>query len=147
MSVDAFEKLVGLLQDTIHVNEQNSRNSTQGNEPIYPHMIVACGIRFLAGELPKSLCDIYGMGDESLRITVNKFLKAVNACKELEIKLPETGEDFETLLNEWDNISTSEGLFQGFLGAIDGWLVRINRPKERECPNPGDYHSGHYNII
>jgi hypothetical protein len=42
-------------------------------------------------------------------------------------------------------ISTApSSLFEGCCGAIDGWVVTINKPKDGEVENVADYHSGHY---
>jgi hypothetical protein len=41
------------------------------------------------------------------------------------------------------NISYS-GVMDGFIGALDGYLMRIAAPSQAECGNVGAYFSGHY---
>mmetsp|Transcript_14261 Transcript_14261/g.34632 ORF Transcript_14261/g.34632 Transcript_14261/m.34632 type:complete len:288 (-) Transcript_14261:90-953(-) len=70
------------------------------------------------------------------------MLDAVVACEELEICLPRTNDELDEMRMGWSNISSGKGLLFGFIGAIDGWLVPIEMP--RNTPNQGDYFSGHY---
>ena len=60
----------------------------------------------------------------------------------LQIRLPQSTEDLNSLAEKWSSISTSFGLFDGHLGALDGWLPHTERP----CgvTNQADYFSGHY---
>ena len=46
MDEDSFNNLVNLLLDRITLNEIKSMNSTQGNTPIYPELVVATVITF-----------------------------------------------------------------------------------------------------
>ena len=63
MSKKAFDKLVDILKIT--VDKLKSKNSTSGNAPISPLMIVAIGLRFLGGEKAKSLADTFGISISS----------------------------------------------------------------------------------
>ena len=60
MRESSFIKLVNLLRHDITVHKARSRASTGGNDPLYPKLVAATGLRFLGGEYPKSLADIYG---------------------------------------------------------------------------------------
>lgn len=141
MPYDAFQELVTLLRPRITVDEQKARAGGAGSDPIYPEMVCAIGLRFLAGEMERSLDDVFGLSLGSTHRIINKFLIAVNECKELEIKLPETTEELKNAADGWHKLSSAGGFFYGVVGCIDGWLCTHNRPK---VDNGLDYFSGHY---
>ena len=76
MSFEAFNQLVDILH--IHVDELKSRQSTGGNDPIIPRMIVAMGLRYLGGEELKSIADMFGTSIGSANRVTNVFLDAVD---------------------------------------------------------------------
>jgi hypothetical protein len=63
------------------VNEQQSRKSTSGNEPVLSQIIVAATVRFLYDDRIISLSDIYGVSPPSLNCLINKCLQAIVASK------------------------------------------------------------------
>ena len=65
MSLESFEALVRILKIDISLDATKSMNSTSGNSPITPRMIVAMGLRYVGGEEVKSLADIFGMSIDS----------------------------------------------------------------------------------
>jgi hypothetical protein len=144
MSEESFDKLVNLIRHDVTVDYTKSRQSTVGNDPIYPELIVATGLRFLGGEQYKSLADIFGVSLSSAERITKMFLSAILGCEELALKLPKTLEDLTRLANGFHNLSGADGLFYGVIGAIDGWLCCINQPK---VDNARDYFSGHYHTF
>jgi hypothetical protein len=141
MSEKAFNKLLQHLRDDITVDFTKSRNSTQGNEPIYPELIVATGLRFLGGSTHKDLEDIFGLSLNSVKRVIKMFLKAVLSCSALALKLPETIEEYEKLAEDFCERSSAGEIYFGVIGTLDGWLCTINQPT---VPNMRDYYSGHY---
>ena len=143
-----FDYLVDALRDCLTVDRLRSMNSTGGNEPITPEIIVGCGLRYLGlGSNVYDLSQIYGISDSSVHRCINSFLDAIDFntdCKELQIGLPDPTSkgQLRELDDKWRKVSTAHGLMGGFLGAIDGWLPRIEMP--REVDNQVDYFSGHY---
>ena len=75
MTEKSFNDLVEILD--IRVHEGLSRASTNGNQPILPHFVVGCGLRYLGGEHCKSLVDVFGMSETSVQTTIDKFIEAV----------------------------------------------------------------------
>ena len=55
MDEQAFDQLVELLRPSITVNTKRSMAGSDGNEPIYPEVICAVGLRWLAGEMERSM--------------------------------------------------------------------------------------------
>mmetsp|Transcript_2840 Transcript_2840/g.5176 ORF Transcript_2840/g.5176 Transcript_2840/m.5176 type:complete len:413 (-) Transcript_2840:41-1279(-) len=143
MTEEAFNQLVEILREDITCNYIKSRNSTGGNEPIYPELVCMVGVRFMGGELIKSLAGIGGMDPGSANRVLHKFLLAVDMCEhpDLALVLPTTEDAFAQVARKWSVRSDSFGLMDGFLGAIDGWLCCMEKPT---LMNAADYFSGHY---
>ena len=73
MTREAFDALERILKPAITLNFTKSMNSTSGNAPITPQMITAMGVRYMGGEEPKSLADIFGMSIDSADHLINFF--------------------------------------------------------------------------
>ena len=142
MSESSFNKLVCILTPKIGINELQSMRSTGGNDPITPEMTVGAGLRFLGGEYVKSIADIYGMSDKSAERIINNFLEAVDSNESIGVHLPDTPAKLKECADAWDGLSSAFGVYHGAVGAIDGWLCCIEKPKRQS--NPTDYFSGHY---
>ena len=92
MSEMMFDRLLEELRDCLTISYKHSFSSTSGNEPIFPEVIMACGIRFLSGDSVSSLADIHGISTSSVRLIVNIFLDAVdfnNTFEQLQVRLPD----------------------------------------------------------
>ena len=140
MNEEAFNNLVEILEIT--VQEGHSRACTNGNQPILPQIVVGCGLRYLGGEHCKSLVDVFGMSETSVQTCIDKFIKAVLNCNELDLKLPATREELQQSANEFLVKSDAGDIFDGCVGCIDGWLCCIQLP--RDATNQADFFSGHY---
>jgi hypothetical protein len=112
------------------------------HEPIVPEIVVAIGARYIGGSNYKEFDETLGVSMSSARRLTNKFLDAVLQCEALSLKLPASQEALKACANGFECKSTAEGVFFGFVGAIDGWLCCINKPLD--VSNPLDYFSGHY---
>ena len=143
MLYDTYIRLVEILD--ISVDVQKSSNSTSGNDPITPQMIVAIGIRFFGGEKIKSIADIFGVSISSAQRLINDFLEAVEKSDHPFLStdlLPESHSDHRRVADEWNDRSNAFGLYYGYLAAIDGWLCTIEQPWD--VGNPADFFSRHY---
>jgi hypothetical protein len=145
MSEDAFFTLLELLRHDISVDFTKSRNSTQGNDPIYPEIILATGLRFLGGSSHKDLADIFGMSINSVKRVIKMFFNAILTCDALALKLPETTEEYKELADDFCERSCAGDIYYGVIGVLDGWLCNTYCPG-KGTPNPGDFFSGHYQI-
>lgn len=142
-----FDVLLSALEECITVSYKHSMSSTGGNDPIYPEIVLACGLRFCNGTDPEELADIYGMSVSSAKRVTNIFLNAIDyndSFAEMQINLPDPTNraELDDLAARWEDVSTVYGLFTRHLGAIDGWLPRTTMP--RGVTNQTDYFSGHY---
>jgi hypothetical protein len=141
MSFKAFNKLVDILRPSLAVNVKQSMCSST-NDPIHPEIAVAAGLRYLGGELVKSIADIFHMSYTTTFKKIEQFLVAVDSNDVFNINVPTTPHELKECANGWSNLSSAEGIYDGCIGAIDGWLCCINAPKEVD--NKAHYYSGHY---
>ncbi len=65
--------LVEVLQITVH--ERLSSASTNGNQPIPPHLVVRCGLRYRGEEHCKSLVEVFGMSETSVQTSIDNSLQ------------------------------------------------------------------------
>ena len=147
MPLSSFHYLIEELREPLTVSFKHSINSTSGNDPIYPEVIVAVGLQFLGcGDTHSSLADTYGMSDASAYRVVEMFLDAVDyndSCQEMQVRLPRTADELNDIAQRWRDVSTCPiNMLNGHIGAMDGWFPRTEMPFDQV--NQADYFSGHY---
>ncbi len=143
MSYEAFNILLELLWPDITCNIVKSMNSC--NEPIFPELVLAPGLWWLAGGSYLDQKDMYSYSQSSYYRIQDIFLAAVLKCDDLDIGFPDVAEDLELVRVRFESKSTNQVL-RGCVGVMDGLLVRIKCPSVKESnDNPRAYHSGHYN--
>ena len=145
MSERAFDKLLLMLYPNLMKSIILSSNITSGlGEVISPEMTMAIGLCLLAGASYIVLTSAYGISESSVFVARDLFVNAVNSCQALKVVFPDSEEDFNVLQNGFQAKST-HGLIQGCVGCIDGLLIEIKHPSERERGNsPNSYYSGYY---
>jgi hypothetical protein len=115
------------------------------NEPIFPELVLATGLWWLAGGSYLDQKDVYSYSQSSYYRIQDIFLAAVLKCDDLDIGFPDVAEDLELVRVQFESKSTNQVL-RGCVGVMDGLLVRIKCPSVKESnDNPRAYHSGHYN--
>ena len=139
MSKVLFKKLAEFLRPCLSIDAEQSRQSTSGNVPISVEIVVACGLHCLGGEFAKTIADAFGTAISTAHPKINRFLVAVDET--LKIDVPRTQSEMQKCANEWSSLSSAFGIYDGCVGAIDGWLCCINSPT---IHNPVHYFSGHY---
>jgi hypothetical protein len=81
-----------------------------GNDPIYPEVIVACGLRFLGcDDTYQSLANIYGMSVSFAKRVINMFLDTIdynNTFEPMQVRLPREDSKLEELAQRWSDVST-----------------------------------------
>ena len=88
MEESSFNLLCTLLRPSITVDVTRARAS--GAEPIYPELVMAVGLRWLAGGQWADICKGFCVSRASMYHIGNLFLDAVMDCNALAIKFPET---------------------------------------------------------
>lgn len=117
-----------------------------GDPPIQVELIVASGLRFLGGQEAAAIGEIFCFSQQSAHHITNMFLDACMVEKtKIPIKLPMPNNNYkiDNVASGFANLSENSHLFNGCIGAIDGWLCNIEKPTET---NAADYYSGHYCI-
>jgi hypothetical protein len=87
MSYDAFNILLELLRPDITCNIVKSMNSC--NEPIFPELVLATGLRWLAGGSYLDQKDVYSYSQSSYYRIQDIFIDAVLTCDDLDIRFPD----------------------------------------------------------
>ena len=77
-------------------------------------MIVAFSLRWLSGGQWQDLKIVYGISRTYLLVLVKKFIRAVLACEELAMKLPDNNNNMDKLKKSW---------FTVVIGGLDQLLV------------------------
>ena len=93
MSLDAFENHVDSSKPILVRNESMSRSE----EPISVEIIVAVGIRYLAGGLILDIKNSYGLSRAASYNCENCFLDAVLGTDESKTKLPQTEQEWNQI--------------------------------------------------
>jgi hypothetical protein len=146
LSFSNFEMLKAMLGEKIEIDPIKSRNSS-GSDPIIPEVVMACGIRWLAGGSYSDIKNAYGLSRATFYRLRDLFIDAICDCKELDIKLPNLSDsnDIDRIRRQFEEKSL-DGIMKGCVGAVDGMLQEIQQPSYQDSEgNPRAYHSGHYN--
>jgi hypothetical protein len=140
MSLLAFNKLLDLLSPKLKLNAKFARMA--GSEPISTEIMLHCTIRYLAGGSYHDTCATAFINRPSFFRLVWHTIDVINSCDTLNMDLPRLHE-LDQLCSGFYQIST-DGVMDGCIGALDGYLMRITAPSHRECGNVSAYFSGHY---
>ena len=144
MSVTAFYRLLDLLRDDLMTMNESQHGGYHDTDAVEPELIMAIGIRWLAGGSYVDIRHVYGCSVASVFRFRDLFMEAVLNCNELDIVFPDTDEELYSTESKFSDKS-SERTMVGCVGAIDGLFVKVHRPSMKECGyNPQAYFSGHY---
>ena len=136
MTVESFKKLVRILSPLV---KQDEHQQACAGGPVPPEFAVVMGLRFLGGLAPKDAASEFGVSVPAAHAKIKLFIQAVN--KSFTIDVPWLAKDLERCAAEWNKKSTAFGVFHGCVGAIDGWLCCICKPKNVD--NTAHHFSGH----
>ena len=91
MPEKAFNRLVQILGPTLQ--SDITKSGKRCSELIYPEIIVAAGLRYLASRSYNDIREVYGMSVVGFYYCRNRFFKAILKSKALRIGHPEAGHD------------------------------------------------------
>jgi hypothetical protein len=143
MEESSFNLLCTLLRPSITVDVTRARAS--GAEPICPELVMAIGLRWLAGGQWADICNSFCVSKASMYRIRNLFLDAVMDCDALAIKFPETVDELTDQALRFASKSSAD-IIRGCVGAIDGILICIiqshrNNKDTNEVINVRDFFS------
>jgi len=136
MSNNSFCKLLQHLSASLTVNKQ------RGNS-VVPEIIMHCTLRYLAGGSFSDIRATAGLSKATFYYCIHRGIDAINSCLALALQFPMTEDELKTTALEFQGKS-SFGMLNGCIGALDGWLCRIQVPTPKDTPNVSSYFSGHY---
>jgi hypothetical protein len=143
MSHEAFCNLKKILLPFL-VPNCTRWNQSNNDEIIYPELVMAIGLRWVAGGSYIDIRHAYFCSVASVYRCRDIFMNAVLKANELNIVFPSTPEEQKRVAEGFQKKS-SNGVHTGCIGAIDGLLAEIKCPSMQESENhPKSYFSGHY---
>jgi hypothetical protein len=140
MEHTTFCLLVDILREALTVDAGRSVAGGEGSEPIFPEIIAAMGLRWLAGGAWQDIKQVFDVSRASFYRCKDLFLVAVIECPRLDIYFPKTKDELDEQASRFESIS-HHGLIRGCIGAIDEILIRTVKPAGKKAT---DYFSGHY---
>jgi hypothetical protein len=141
MELEDFELLVSLLRESLEVNEVKALNRSVAGA-IIPELRLHCLIRWLAGGSYLDIVSKVNMHPSTFYPIVWSTCAAICACEQLAFCFPDSVAMAAELARGFESVST-DGVVNGCVGAIDGWLMPIIVPPGR-FGNVSSYFSGHY---
>jgi hypothetical protein len=141
MSLPKFNKLLDLLSPQLQLKERYATIS--GGEPIQCELMLHCMIRFLSGGSFHDIQTVASISKPSFYRILWHTIEVINACHVLDFQLPSTLEELNALKDGFASKSTDK-LMHGYIGALDGFLLRIAAPPAKIVGNVSSYYSGQY---
>ncbi len=109
-------------------------NSTKRNAPngrINPMVRLACALRIFAGGDAYDLITTYGISYHEVWSSVSHVISAVKSCNSLAIRFPTDHKEQEKIARGFRSISDAN--FSICVGAVDGILIWIRKPNDKQC--------------
>jgi hypothetical protein len=142
MSNASFNKLCMLLDPFLSVDPVMSMLTT--NQPkISTEIILSCFIRWVAGGSYLDIRTVAGISIASFYRVMGRCAKAILHTEALAYHFPKTQEELQSAAAGFRSISTNNFL-TGFVGVMDGLLLRIRVPAAGEVGHVTSFFSGHY---
>ena len=142
MSRSSFDKLIGILGNSISINPIKSSNNS-GERPISEGIVLHCTLWYLAGGSYLDIRKVVGISKSSFYRCVSKGINAIVNCEALKMHFPANHKEYVEASNKF-NLLSLHGAMHGCIGVIDGWLCPIKAPSVDECGNVNAFFSGHY---
>lgn len=143
MSLQAFEKLVCVLEEDLKTDEQQGKRR---GGAVPPKLRLFAFIRYIAGGSYLDVCNLLGISKTSFYAIIRQVRDAINLSQHQEldnVHFPQSTESCMQAAYEFRSIST-KGVMNNVTSVIDGYLLRISTPSKKEVGNVRSYFSGHY---
>ncbi len=105
------------------------------NGRVHPSIILGIALRMFAGADPLDLITSFGVSKAVVHAAVDHVIRAVCMSKSLKIAFPREHQERLRIAKEFEVIFDAK--FRSCVGAIDGMLVWISKPSEKECRRIG----------
>jgi len=141
MTRSSFDKLFNLFAP-VYISQRNHQINVAIDRKSLQNKLQLT-ISWLAGGHFQALRAHGGLSRSSFYQSVDQVMEAIIGITDLRISFPSTNEEALKVVEGFRDKSTN-GLFDGCVGAIDGWLCPILRPTPTSVNTVIDFFSGHY---
>ena len=137
MKFSSFQRLATMLCPYIIAasgKKQSSRNYLQ-NGRILPEVRLACALRWFAGGSVYDIMTSYGMSHTDVLNSCWYVVDAINTHPSFTIAYPHDHDVQHSIAEGFRQVSSAN--FKCCAGAIDGILIWIHKPPEKDCTTSG----------
>ena len=134
MDEESFWHLLDLLEPRMAVKRKRKRGATP-NGSVANSTRLAMALRYFAGGDPIDIAIIFMVTPALVYNSVWLVVEAIHKTKSLEIKYPSQHAQQLLIAKEFE--AKSRAHFNNCAGCIDGILIWINKPSERDLKNLG----------
>jgi hypothetical protein len=144
LPLDQFNSLLELLRADLQVDAAKAELRT-GKKVLSAPERLQIALRYLGGARVVDLMSHFGVSERFVWGCIYRVCELLMSHPMLTIKFPKSQEEQEQTAADFTSRSYN-GVMNGCVGAIDGWLCLIRAPSAKECSggNVIAYFSGHY---
>jgi hypothetical protein len=146
VSQENFHYIAHLIRPLVQPDIGMSLLSNGVND-ISAELCLHCTLRWHGGGCPHDISMHARISLPSFYRVLGKTLEAINSVPELAFALPRPPsghpDEVQSLADSF-SCKASKPVFQGCVGAIDGWLVNIRCPARKSEQNIRSFFSGQY---
>jgi hypothetical protein len=143
MSYSAFEALLRMVGPSLTIDQHQSMRRSSGVPPVSPAGMLQCCLSWLAGGSYHHIRVITGTSKAGFNRIVAQVMGAINTCADLNMVFPASPNLMKLASQGFKSVSEN-GIIEGCIGVIDGWLCPIRVPRATECGRVMSFFSGHY---
>ena len=132
MGYGTFKKLFRTISPKLKILRADQRSSNYvPNGRIHSTVILACALCLFAGGSAYDLATTYGISVRKAYSSLGLVIDAINETDELTIKFPTDHQEQLKIAQDFQQKSTPG--FAVCVGALDGMLVWMEKPTDKEC--------------
>jgi hypothetical protein len=133
MKEQSYDRLVSLLDPYLKGDDTMAIVKT-GTEAVPTYIKLHCFLRYCAGGDHSDIRIIAGVSKPSFYRCVYETASAIIKIDQLKLKFPSSIEEMRNASKGFMQAST-DSVMKGCVGALDGYLLLIQAPSQKEVPN------------
>lgn len=138
MDKEHFNELLTILLQ--HLEHSQAQGVGRGGI-ISPEWMLASTIRWLAGGSIFATMDATEMARSTAYARIEEIINAINACRGLRVRFPKNTEEIQRTASAF-RYRSSNSAMEKCLAAVDGLLIRRQKPTSKERVAPDRCFSG-----
>ena len=144
MDYSSFQGLHDMLKDGIieYIQGNESSPNNSGNKSFFiqhgdisTEIHLACALRYFAGRSYLDITMSHAIGVTDFYLSIWAIVDAMNRCPLLQFQFPTTISECQTISTEFS--SRSKAGFNNCIGCIDGLLIWLEKPSQKQCEQVG----------